>query len=219
MSKIEEIRARFESASPTEFLVHIRGDVAYLLGELAAKDAEIERLQNTHVKIQYRGEELTISRLCDLADRALEQVNRLRSELQHYKMSIIEYEGYHAKIKVSVEDGVIIGEVIDVIDSMIFEAESISEIEQKFHETIDDYLKVCAGIGKDPVSLSSIGGADLRRLERNDACDEPKIMIIDSANKKTCTACGTNKSVKYASRSGTLCNGCALRFLYGASQV
>jgi|GEM_PF-5759710 len=72
------------------FIAHAREDIPFLLNELAAKDEEIEQLQNTHVKIQYRDEELTISELCDRADKAFEQVNRLKSDCKQLKNLIEE---------------------------------------------------------------------------------------------------------------------------------
>lgn len=65
-------------------------------------------------------------------------------------MSMLEYKGYHAKIDYSVEDKVLFGEVIGINDLIVFESENANEIEQNFHDAIDDYLSMCARHNKEP---------------------------------------------------------------------
>jgi len=64
--------------------------------------------------------------------------------------STIEYKGYHAKPEYSAEDGLFIGEVIGIKDSISFHGSSVSEIELAFKEAVDDYLELCKEIGKTP---------------------------------------------------------------------
>lgn len=62
----------------------------------------------------------------------------------------LQYKGYLAKIEYSAEDQVLVGTVIGVEDTLIFEGEAASEIEQEFHEVVDDYLDMCKRLGKEP---------------------------------------------------------------------
>ena len=62
----------------------------------------------------------------------------------------MEYKGYHAKIEYSDEDKTFIGRVLGVNDVLVFEGDTVQEITEMFHNSIDDYLAVCAEIGKKP---------------------------------------------------------------------
>lgn len=64
--------------------------------------------------------------------------------------SLMEYKGYHAAIEYSAEDHAMIGQIIGINDVLAFDAENVDELEAMFHETIDDYLEMCARTGKDP---------------------------------------------------------------------
>lgn len=64
--------------------------------------------------------------------------------------SLMEYKGYHAKIEYSAEDEAFIGTVCWINDSIAFDGESIKELTQAFHDSIDDYLSFCKEIGKEP---------------------------------------------------------------------
>ena len=64
--------------------------------------------------------------------------------------SMMEYKGYHAKIEYDAEDGVLVGKVFGICDTIIFDGETVKEIEDIFHQSIDDYIQHCAEIGKEP---------------------------------------------------------------------
>ena len=64
--------------------------------------------------------------------------------------SMMEYKGYHAKVEYDAEDGILIGKVFGVCDTIIFDGETVKEIEAVFHQSIDDYVKHCAEIDKEP---------------------------------------------------------------------
>lgn len=92
-------------------------------------------------------------------------------------MSVLpSYKGYQAKVEYSVEDGLVIGEVIGVRDSLNFHADTVDpkEIEAMFHQCIDDYLAFCAELGVDPDKSYSGTfnvrvGAELHRLAEQEA--------------------------------------------------
>ena len=62
----------------------------------------------------------------------------------------MEYKGYHAYIRYSDEDKLFTGEVIGINDSLGFHGSSVDELEKMFHQTIDNYLDMCAAFGKVP---------------------------------------------------------------------
>ena|GEM_PF-4714816 len=80
MSKIEEIRARLESASPTEFLVYIRGDVAYLLDEIARLTVLVQNGQSA-IDANMRLAEKIKTLLDELAAKDTE-IEQLKRELE-----------------------------------------------------------------------------------------------------------------------------------------
>lgn len=64
--------------------------------------------------------------------------------------SMLEYRGYHAKIEFDAEDMILVGTVFGVRDSLNFHGRSADEITEMFHQTIDNYLELCAELGKEP---------------------------------------------------------------------
>ncbi len=63
---------------------------------------------------------------------------------------ILEYKGYYTKVRYSVEDGVLYGEIEGINDLVTFESESAVEIKKEFENAVDDYLEFCARVGKEP---------------------------------------------------------------------
>ncbi len=62
----------------------------------------------------------------------------------------MEYRGYHAYIRYSEEDRLFIGEVIGINDTLGFHGSTVDELEQMFHQSIDNYLSMCDEFGKKP---------------------------------------------------------------------
>jgi len=54
---------------------------------------------------------------------------------------MMEYKGYIGKVEIDDEVGVLYGEVINVRDVITFEGTSVEEVQQAFHESVDDYLE------------------------------------------------------------------------------
>jgi predicted HicB family RNase H-like nuclease len=61
-----------------------------------------------------------------------------------------KYMGFTAEIKYSDDDGVYIGHVVGIRDVIVFEIVDASCPEKYFHEAINDYLELCARLGKNP---------------------------------------------------------------------
>ena len=65
-------------------------------------------------------------------------------------MAMIEYKGYRATVDFDDEAMVFYGEVIDLKDVITFQGESVKELEQAFHDSVDDYLEFCRERGEKP---------------------------------------------------------------------
>lgn len=63
---------------------------------------------------------------------------------------MMEYKGYHAQVEFDAEDGIFFGKVYGVTDSLNFHGTSVDELEKMFHQSIDNYLEMCAQCGKIP---------------------------------------------------------------------
>lgn len=64
--------------------------------------------------------------------------------------SMLEYKGYHASIEFDADDNIFIGEVFGITDSLNFHGTSVTELEEMFKQSIDNYLELCEKIGKNP---------------------------------------------------------------------
>lgn len=62
----------------------------------------------------------------------------------------LEYKGYIGSVEFSSEDKVFFGKIIGIKDLVTFEGESVKELEDSFHEMVDDYLATCKELGKEP---------------------------------------------------------------------
>ena len=64
--------------------------------------------------------------------------------------NILEYKGYHTKIEVDLEDGILYGKIEGIRDLVNFESETLDDLEKEFHLAVDDYLSFCKEVGKTP---------------------------------------------------------------------
>ncbi|SCP99898.1 type II toxin-antitoxin system HicB family antitoxin [Anaerobium acetethylicum] len=64
--------------------------------------------------------------------------------------SMMEYKGYHATVEYDAEDGIFVGEVFGIVDSLNFHGSSVVELVNMFHQSIDNYLEICKKYGKEP---------------------------------------------------------------------
>lgn len=63
---------------------------------------------------------------------------------------MMEYKGYVAEIVFDNEARILHGEVVNTRDVITFQAESVAELEQEFHKSVDVYLQFCKEIGQEP---------------------------------------------------------------------
>jgi predicted HicB family RNase H-like nuclease len=61
---------------------------------------------------------------------------------------MLEYRGYFGTVEAA--DGVFVGRVAGLRDVITFEGATFAEIEQAFHDSIDDYLAFCSERGEPP---------------------------------------------------------------------
>ena len=60
------------------------------------------------------------------------------------------YKGYVGTVEYSEEDACLFGRIAGIRDIITYEGESVTDIRAAFEEAVDDYLKHCAEIGKEP---------------------------------------------------------------------
>lgn len=65
-------------------------------------------------------------------------------------MNTLSYRGYQARVEFDAEDRVFVGHVAGIRDVVGFHGESVAELEQAFHEALDNYLAACAELGQEP---------------------------------------------------------------------
>lgn len=64
--------------------------------------------------------------------------------------NILEYKGYYTKIEYSSEDRVLHGRIEGIGDLITFQNTDAARIEEEFYKAVDDYLKFCEEVGKEP---------------------------------------------------------------------
>lgn len=62
----------------------------------------------------------------------------------------MKYKGYTAHIEIDETAGILFGKVLDIKDTITFQGNTVTEIEQEFHDSVDDYLEWCAELGELP---------------------------------------------------------------------
>ena len=63
---------------------------------------------------------------------------------------MMEYKGYFAKVEFDDDANIFHGEVINLRDVITFEGETVNELKEAFHDSVDDYLTFCAERGEEP---------------------------------------------------------------------
>ena len=65
-------------------------------------------------------------------------------------MSMVNYKGHIARIEPDLDDGILVGGVINTRDIIGFHGETVSETIESFHAVIDEYVEDCKKRGIDP---------------------------------------------------------------------
>lgn len=58
------------------------------------------------------------------------------------------YKGYSASMTFDADDKIIVGRVLDIDDIITFHGESITEFEQAFQSSVNDYIMACEQLGQ-----------------------------------------------------------------------
>lgn len=67
-----------------------------------------------------------------------------------FKIPFICWKGYSAECEIDFDAGIIFGRISGIRDVVTFQASSIAEVKQVFQDSVDDYLKCCQELGKEP---------------------------------------------------------------------
>jgi predicted HicB family RNase H-like nuclease len=62
----------------------------------------------------------------------------------------MKYKGYTGLVELEEGSDVLFGRVIGLRDVITFQGESVAEVTQAFHDSVDDYLEFCAERGEEP---------------------------------------------------------------------
>lgn len=65
-------------------------------------------------------------------------------------MNSMKYKGYAARIEFDAHDRIFVGHLAGIRDIVGFHGTSVEELENSFHEAVDDYLAACAVLGQSP---------------------------------------------------------------------
>jgi predicted HicB family RNase H-like nuclease len=60
------------------------------------------------------------------------------------------YGGYSALVEYDDEDGIFFGKLAGIRDGIGFHADNVTDLRAAFQEAVDDYIDMCAKIGKSP---------------------------------------------------------------------
>lgn len=63
---------------------------------------------------------------------------------------MLKYKGYHGKVELDEEAGLLHGEIVDLNDVVTFQGRTVEEIQKAFKDSVDDYLEFCAERGEEP---------------------------------------------------------------------
>ena len=63
---------------------------------------------------------------------------------------MMKYKGYMGQVELDAEAGILHGQVVGIRDVVTFQGESVKEVEQAFHDSVDDYLAFCKEQKQEP---------------------------------------------------------------------
>lgn len=66
---------------------------------------------------------------------------------------ILQYKNYYASVQFSAEDEVFFGRILGINDLVNFEGTNVKELKNAFEEAVDDYLKTCKELNKEPEKM------------------------------------------------------------------
>ncbi len=77
----------------------------------------------------------------------------------------MEYMGYLAKVIFDEDSDIFHGDVINIKDTITFEADCVADLRKEFRVSVDEYIKFCEELGEEPSKPFS--GKFVLRLDPN----------------------------------------------------
>ena len=83
-------------------------------------------------------------------------------------MNVFRYKNFIGSIEVSTDDKCLYGKLLYINDLVTYEAKTILQLEKEFKHAVDDYLKTCKELNREPLkpfkgSLNVRIGANLHK--------------------------------------------------------
>lgn len=69
------------------------------------------------------------------------------------KDNVLEYKGYYTLIRYDAHARKLRGVINGIDDYVDFSSDQVENIEQGFHQAVDDYLEFCKEVGKEPCKV------------------------------------------------------------------
>jgi predicted HicB family RNase H-like nuclease len=69
------------------------------------------------------------------------------------KDNVLEYKGYYTLIRYDAHVRKLRGVINGIDDYVDFSSDQVENIEQEFHQAVDDYLEFCKEVGKEPCKV------------------------------------------------------------------
>ncbi len=64
--------------------------------------------------------------------------------------NVLRHKGYSARVEFDADDRIFFGRIAGIADGVGFHADTVDGLVAAFEEAVDDYLEVCAAVGKAP---------------------------------------------------------------------
>ena len=65
-------------------------------------------------------------------------------------MNCFNYKGYQGSIETSLKDRCLFGKILNITDLILYEGNTLEELENDFKDTVDDYLATCTALNREP---------------------------------------------------------------------
>lgn len=65
-------------------------------------------------------------------------------------MDVLEYKGYEGTTEIDIDRGVCRGHILFISDMVTYEAENPRKLKKVFQDAVDDYVRTCQQVGKEP---------------------------------------------------------------------
>ena len=62
----------------------------------------------------------------------------------------LSHKGYYGSVEFSDEDSVFFGRIIGINDRITYEGDNVNSLRHDFEEAVEEYLEICAQMGKEP---------------------------------------------------------------------